>query len=61
MKSAKMWVAAVGTVVTALSVALADDVWDINDATQIGITAVTVIGTMYAVWKAPNDKVKEEE
>jgi hypothetical protein len=51
-----MWVAAAGSIVTALSAALSDNVFDINDATQVGITIVSIAGTMYAVWKTDNRK-----
>lgn len=54
MTKAKMWAAAAGTLVTAISAALSDDIFDINDATQVGITVVTIIGTMYAVWRTDN-------
>lgn len=54
MTTAKMWVAAAGTLVTALTAALSDDVFDINDGTQIGVTVVTILGTMFAVWKVSN-------
>ena len=54
MTKAKMWAAAAGTLVTALIAALSDDVFDINDATQIGVTVVSIAGTMWAVWRTDN-------
>jgi hypothetical protein len=54
MTAAKMWVAGFGTLITALTAALSDDVFDIADGTQIGITVVTIIGTMVGVWATRN-------
>lgn len=54
---AKAWVAAVGTLITALSAALSDDVFDINDTTQVVVTLVSAAASVYAVYKVPNRTV----
>jgi len=52
--TAKMWAAGVGTIATAISTALIDDVFSVDDLTQI-VTAVIGVGaTMFAVWKTSN-------
>jgi hypothetical protein len=49
-----MWAAGVGTIATAISTALIDDVFSVDDLTQI-VTAVIGVGaTMFAVWKTSN-------
>lgn len=54
MTTAKMWAAGLGTIATAVSTALVDDVFDVNDLTQV-VTAVIGVGaTMFAVWKTRN-------
>lgn len=53
MRTAKAWVAFVGTGVTALTAALSDDVFNINDTTQIIVTLVPAFATLYATYQAP--------
>lgn len=55
MRFAKALVAAVGSVVTVLSAALADDVLDVSETGTIVATAVTAALTVYGVWRVPND------
>jgi hypothetical protein len=57
MKAAKAWVAALGTVVTALSGAFADDVFNGNDAAAVTSTVVLAIVAVVAVYRVPNKKV----
>lgn len=54
MKTAKAWVAFVGSMTTALGVALSDDVLNAGDAQQIAVAAVAALATLYAVYKVPN-------
>lgn len=54
MRTAKAWVAFAGTVVTALTAALSDDVFNINDTTQVIVTLVPAFATLYGVYQTPN-------
>lgn len=54
MKIAKAVIAAVGTVGTALTAALADNVLDGNELGGIVSTVVVAALTVYAVWRVPN-------
>lgn len=61
----KAKVAAVGATLTALLVALgplqdalADGKLDLGEATTLGGVVVTLVGTVYAVWRAPNKPVQ---
>lgn len=54
MTTAKAWVAAVGTVVTSLSAAFADNVFDGNDAAAVVSTVVLGIFSVFAVYRVPN-------
>lgn len=56
MKIAKAVVAAVGTVVTALTAALADDVLNTNEVGTIISTVVVAALSVYAVWRVPNEQ-----
>lgn len=51
---AKAFVAAIGAIVTALTVALADEVLDLSEVGQLVAVAVTGAATVYGVWKVPN-------
>lgn len=51
---AKTWVAAVGLVVTALSAAFADDVFNAGEVANVITALVTGAGSVYAVYKVPN-------
>jgi hypothetical protein len=51
---AKAWAGLAGAIVTSLTAALSDDVFDINDGTQIALTVVSALGTMYAVYRTRN-------
>lgn len=54
MRTAKAWVAALFSVVTALSAAFADDVFDGNDAAAIASTVVLGAAGVWAVYRVPN-------
>jgi hypothetical protein len=54
MKNAKAIVTAVGTVVTALSAALADDVLNQSEIGGLVVAAMAAAATIYAVWRVPN-------
>ncbi|MBK1785146.1 hypothetical protein [Prauserella cavernicola] len=51
---AKTLVGAVGTVVTALAAAVADDVLDVSEGTGLASTLVLAAATVYGVWRVPN-------
>jgi hypothetical protein len=51
---AKTLAAAIGTTVTVVTAALADDVLDISETAGIVAAAVTGALTVYAVWRTPN-------
>lgn len=58
---AKMWAAAIGSTCTAIVVALgplqgalADGHIDTGEAAGLIGVAVTLVGTVYAVWRTPN-------
>lgn len=62
----KAKVAAVGATLTALLVALgplqdalADGKLDLREATTLGGVVVTLVGTVYAVWRAPNKPTQQ--
>lgn len=64
MTKAKMWAAAIGGTLTALTTALASVTVALNDdaisTAEVGsltVAAVTLVSTVYAVWKVEN-KVK---
>lgn len=50
----KAVVAAVGTVVTALTAAFADDVLNVDEAGNIVAVVVSAGVTIYGVWRVPN-------
>ena len=54
MYAAKAWVAAVGTVVTALSAAFADDVFNGNDAAAVVSTVVLGVVSVVSVYRVKN-------
>ena len=54
MRTAKAWVGFAGALVTALTAALSDDVFDINDTTQVIVTMVPVFATLYGVYQTRN-------
>jgi hypothetical protein len=54
MKKAKAIVAAVGTVCTALTAALADNVLDGSEAGGIASTVVVGALAVWGVWRVPN-------
>jgi hypothetical protein len=54
---AKAWTAALGTVVTALSAAFADNVLSNNEIAGVVSTVVLGVLTVYAVYKVPNKPV----
>ena len=51
---AKAWVAFVMAIVTALTAALSDDVFDVNDTTQVVATIIMSVATLVAVYKTRN-------
>lgn len=64
---AKMWAAAIGGTCTAIVVALgplqgalADGHIDTGEAAGLIGVAVTLVGTVYAVWRTPNTLVKDQ-
>lgn len=64
MTTAKTKAAAVGATLTAILVALgplqsalADDRLDLGEATTLGGVLVTLVGTVYAVWRTQNKPV----
>jgi hypothetical protein len=54
MKAAKALVAAIGTVLTVLVAALADDLVDASETATIISTVVVAALTVYGVWRVPN-------
>ncbi len=54
MRTAKAWVAAVGSIVTALGAALSDDVLSANDTQQVILTVALAVGTLVATYAVPN-------
>ncbi|GAB3494062.1 hypothetical protein [Amycolatopsis cihanbeyliensis] len=50
----KAIVAAVGTVITAVSDALADNLLGLDETATLASTLVLAAGTVYAVWRVPN-------
>jgi hypothetical protein len=54
MTAAKAWVAFAGTLVTGLTAALSDNVFDINDTAQVVITLVPAFATLYGVYQTRN-------
>jgi hypothetical protein len=57
MRIAKAWVSFAGVLVTSLTAALSDDVVDISDTTQVIVTLVPALATLYAVYRTPNRDV----
>jgi hypothetical protein len=60
MRAAKAWIGFATAIVGALGTALADDVWDANDGTQVGIAVVTALSVLYTVWRTPNRESYDE-
>jgi hypothetical protein len=58
MTRTKAWIAAIGSVVTAIGSALADNVFDSNDVATILTATVSAALTWYAVYKVPNRPVE---
>jgi uncharacterized membrane protein YhaH (DUF805 family) len=54
MRTAKAWVAAVGAVVTALTAALSDDVFNVDDTVQVIVTMVPIVATLVSTYAVPN-------
>ncbi len=53
MRTAKAWVAFAGSLVTALTAALSDDVFNASDTQQVVLTGVTALFTLAATYYAP--------
>lgn len=67
-KPTKAIVAAVGSTLTALMTALAtvtlvldDDAVDLNEVSSLATAALSLVMTIYAVWKVPNRPVETGE
>jgi len=58
MTKAKALVAAAGTIVTALSAAFADNVFDGSEVGGVVSTVVTAAIAVWAVWRVPNKPVE---
>lgn len=61
MTKAKMWAAAAGSTLTALATAVAtaqavldDGALDLGEYSLIATAVVTLVATVYAVWRTPN-------
>lgn len=54
MKIAKAVVAAVGTLTTVLTAALADDVLDVSETGSLVSALILGALSVYAVWRVPN-------
>ena len=54
MRTAKAWVAATGALVTALTAALSDNVFNINDTVQVIVTMVPIVATLVTTYAVPN-------
>lgn len=53
MFMAKAWVAFFGSIVTALTAALSDDVFNATDTQQVILTMVPAFATLWAAYNAP--------
>jgi hypothetical protein len=67
-RKTKAVIAGVGSTLTALMTALAtatvvleDDAVDLSEITTITAAAVTLVATVYAVWRVPNTPVVTEK
>lgn len=54
MRTAKAWVAAVGALVTAVTAALSDDIFNVNDTVQVIVTMVPIVATLVTTYAVPN-------
>lgn len=54
MKNAKAIVAAIGTITTSLSAALADEVMNNNEIAGLTSTVVLAVLTVWGVWRVEN-------
>lgn len=54
MRTAKAWVAFAGSMVTAMTAALSDDVFNASDVQQVLLVGVTALFTLAAVYQVPN-------
>ncbi len=54
MNTAKAWVGFAASLTGALATALADNVWNADDATQVTLAVVTGLSVLYTVWRTPN-------
>ncbi len=54
MRTAKAWVAFAGSIVTALTAAMSDDVFSINDTEQVIVTLVPAFLTLWGVYQTRN-------
>ena len=55
----KAWVGLVGSLASAIGVALSDNIFDADDATQVSIAVIGALSTMYGVWKVRNRSIGE--
>ncbi len=54
MRTAKAWVAFAGSLLTAVTAAMSDDVFSATDTQQVILTGVTALFTLAAVYQIPN-------
>lgn len=54
MKYAKAIMAALGSILTVLTAALADDVLSLDEVGTLASTVITAALTVFAVWRVPN-------
>lgn len=51
---AKAWMSFFGALVTAFMAGLSDDIFDLNDTTQVVLTAISALSTLYATYRTRN-------
>jgi hypothetical protein len=54
MRTAKAWVGFAGAVVTALTTALADDIFDVGDTTALAVALIPALATLWGVYQTRN-------
>jgi hypothetical protein len=66
--SHKAWIAALGTTLTSITTALAtvqlvldDDAIDLAEYSTLATAGITLVATIYAVWRTPNRPVETPE
>ena len=51
---AKAWVAFIGAIITGLTAAFADDIFNIDDVQQLAIVFVPALATLYSTYQTSN-------